>query len=184
MIIGLTGQMGCGKGEIVNILTGKGFKHITLSSMIREEARKRGLKEEREVLMEIGNEMRSIEGAGVLARRVVDKINEDGSENWVIDGIRNPAEIEELRKKDDVHIVGVVAQREILVQRIIDRARGDDAPSQSEIERKLDREWGLNEPEDGQQVGKCMAEIDAAIKNEGSLKDLNEFVERLLTVLK
>lgn len=174
MIIGLTGSMGCGKGEIVNILNKMGFEYITLSMIVREEARKRGLPEEREQLMEVGNSMRREEGAGVLASRALTKITSAGHDKWVVDGIRNPAEIDELRKGKYVHIVGVNANKELLVERILSRSRESDAKERAEILRKIEREWGVGEPEDGQQVGKCMEKVDWVIDNEGTLEELGQ----------
>jgi len=48
MIIGLTGSMGIGKGEIGKLLEKLGAMHITLSSMLRNEAKNRGLEETRD----------------------------------------------------------------------------------------------------------------------------------------
>lgn len=172
MIIGLTGPMGSGKGEIVNILKEKGFQYITLSLMVREEARRRGLNEEREILMDVGNSMRKEEGIGVLAKRALEKIMASGHDKWVIDGIRNPAEIVELKKGEDVHVVGVTADKEILISRILSRGRESDAKEREEIVHKIDREWGEGEPENGQQVGKCMDMVDFLIENNGTLQDL------------
>jgi dCMP deaminase len=168
MIIGLTGSMGCGKGEIVKILEKKGFKYVRLSSMVREEAKRRGLPETREMLQDVGNQMRAEGGVGVLAVKALEGISGD----TVIDGIRNPGEIEELKKGEGVHIVGVKVRREILVDRILGRGRDGDAAEREEIFMKLDREWGIGEPEDGQQVGKCMEMVDEMIVNEGSLDEL------------
>ena len=111
MIIGLTGSMGSGKGEVVKILEGMGFKYITLSEMVREEARKQKKKEQREILMEVGNGMRKKEGNGVLGKRAIAKMMASGHDNWVIDGIRNPAEIDEMRKAGEVYIIGLQTNR-------------------------------------------------------------------------
>lgn len=173
MIIGLTGPMGCGKGEIVKILEDKGFKYIRLSSMVREEARRQGLPETREMLQDIGNKMRNEGGVGVLATKALSKIKQDGGD-FVVDGIRNPGEIDALRAGPDVHILGVKASRDILVDRIVGRGREGDAAEREEIFMKLDREWGVGEPEDGQQVGKCMDMVDETLVNEGTLEDLEE----------
>lgn len=178
MIIGLTGSMGCGKGEIVKILEKEGFEYITLSMMVREEARRRGVPEEREHLMEVGNSMRSVGGAGVLAERALLKIKESGHDKWVVDGIRNPAEIVALKKDRSAHVVGVHADKDILVERILSRGRESDPTVRDEVIRKLERELGVGEPEDGQQVEKCMKLADRIISNEGTLEELNDkFVE-------
>lgn len=174
IIIGLTGSMGCGKGEIVKILEKEGFKYVTLSMIVREEARVRGIEEEREKLMEVGNFMRAEDGAGVLARRALEKIAKSGHGLWIVDGIRNPAEIEELRNGEGVYIVGVHTGKEMLVDRILGRRRESDTIDREEILRKIEREWGEGEPEDGQQVGKCMKITDIVVENEGTLEELKE----------
>lgn len=207
MIIGLTGSMGCGKGEIVKILEREGFKYITLSMMVREEARRRGIVEEREKLMEVGNMMRKEGGAGVLAKKALVEIMNSGHDKWVVDGIRNPAEIAELRKGKDVYIVGINTDRKLLVERIISRNRESDVKIPAfamstrvypaaliagrqgkrgeDILRKIRREWGEGEPSDGQQVGKCMEKVDILIDNNGSLEDFaRRFAEYYESIVK
>lgn len=177
MLIGLTGLMGSGKGEAVNILKKLGFRHVTLSALIREEAGRRGRAETRDELVKTGNEMRAKGGAGVLAKLALEKVLAGGGD-WVIDGIRNPAEIEELRKEPDAKIIGLSAKKEMLVERILSRSRTGDAISRHEILKKIRREKGKGEPKDGQQVGQCLKIADKIIKNEGSLKELEEkFIE-------
>lgn len=164
--------MGSGKGEAVRIFERMRFEHITLSSMIREEARRRGVPEERENLMKIGNEMRTKEGAGALAVRSIEKIRKSGRQNWIIDGIRNPAEIHELKKYPDTHIVAIRAPKSFLVKRILERARGSDSMNRRKIIGEIERELGEGEPADGQQVAKCMEIADFIIENKGTLKQL------------
>ncbi len=184
MIIGLTGSMGSGKGEIVNILQGRGFDYIRLSSMVREEAKNRGIADEREKLMEVGNSMRKEGGAGVLGKRALQKIQDSDCDMWVIDGIRNPAEIDALRDSEDVYIVGVHTDKNVLVDRILSRSRDSDPTVKDEILRKIERELGEGEPEDGQQVAKCMEKVDRVIANEGSLEDLGTKFNDLYNMLK
>ncbi|MFA6435721.1 MAG: AAA family ATPase [Candidatus Gracilibacteria bacterium] len=175
MIIGLTGPMASGKGEVVEIFKKLGFSHITLSSMVREEAKRRNIPEERERLMEVGNSMRAKEGPGVLAKRALEKAQSTAPDgNWVIDGIRNPAEIEALHSTADVYVIGISTPREMLIERLLSRARAGDAISREEIATKLDREWGKNEPPEGQQVGLCMQKVDRVVPNEGTLDALEK----------
>ena len=68
--------------------------------------------------------------------------------------------------------MGVIADKEILVERILSRARESDAKTREDILRKIERELGLGEPDDGQQVGKCMEKVDLKIPNMGTLEDL------------
>lgn len=173
MILGLTGSMGAGKGEVVKILERFGFKYITLSQMVREEARKQGVKEEREKLMAVGNHMRATEGAGVLGKRALQKILASGHDKWVVDGIRNPAEIDALREGKNVQILGLHADQKLLIERILKRARDSDPKTHEEIHHRIKREWGKGEGEEGQQMEKCLQKVDTVIENEGTLKELD-----------
>ncbi len=182
--IGLTGPLASGKGEVSKYLKSKGFKYISLSDMVREELRKRDLEETRDNLMMIGNSLRKEEGAGVFGKRVREKIeNGDKELNWVIDGIRNPAEIEELRKMENFFLLAVAAPKETLIERVKNRKRSSDPLSEEEIEKKLMREWGIDEPPDGQQVGACMGEADFFVMNDSTLKELHNFLDSLLEAI-
>ena len=101
MLIGLTGPMGSGKTTVLEVLKKLDYQYVTLSDMIREEADRRGIRQERENMMNIGQNLREEFGAGVLAERALQKAKKSGGGNWVIDGIRNPAEVEILKKNPD-----------------------------------------------------------------------------------
>ena len=109
-----------------------------------------------------------------MAQKTLEKIQSEDHELWIVDGIRNPAEIDALREGEGVHIVGITADRDVIVERILSRHREGDAVAREEIEAKLDREWGVGEPDDGQQVGKCMDRVDVTIENMGTLEELEE----------
>lgn len=172
MIIGLTGLMASGKGEVVKVLEKKGFRHITLSKMVRAEAEKRGIEQVRENLQNLGNQMRKDEGTGVLAKKAREVIEASDHADWAIDGIRNPAEIEELRKMENFFCLGLHAERPTLIERIIRRGRESDPSTEEEIIHVIEKERGVNQPPDGQQVEKCVKMVDHLVINEGSLEEL------------
>jgi dephospho-CoA kinase len=181
--IGLTGSMGSGKGEVVHILSQMGFAVTSLSDMVRLEGRKRYGEPTRQQLQDTGNDLRRLGGAGVLGRLVADQIDQEPPGRWLIDGIRNPAEVAQLRRLVPFHLLGIRARREVLIERLLCRKRSDDLADEVELGRRLDREWGIGEPEDGQQVGPTMALADAFIDNDGSLDELaghlRQFIESI-----
>jgi len=180
MIIGLTGPMGSGKTTVINTIKNKGYKHITLSSMLREECRKRGLEEIRENLMEIGQELREKYGAGILAERALEKVGLEGGNDWIIDGIRNPAEINKLRKHHNFVLVANTAPEDLIIKRILSRKRSDDTLTEESIRKKLRREWGEGEPEEGQQLGKCIAMADYRFENTMPMDEVEESFKEVL----
>lgn len=178
MIIGLTGPMASGKSTVVEALKKWEFKLITLSDMIREEAVKQNIPQERENLMAIGQRLRKEYGAGILAERALKKAIQSGGKQWVIDGIRNPAEVEALRKNPEFILIANTAPEDLIISRIFSRKRPDDTLKEEAIRHKLRREWGEGEPPDGQQVGKCVAMADYVFENTMPIEQVeNEFMK-------
>src|SRR3989339_1464838 len=203
-IIGLTGTMGSGKGELVKLLQQRGYTYTSLSDAVRAEATRRGLEHTREHLQNTGNQLREEGGAGILGKKIRETIeaeiarrsaSEDGGglahrspanagRRWVIDGIRNPVEWEELKKLPGFHMLGVTASPETIVERVQKRNREGSPLSREEVLAKLKRERGIGEPPEGQQVQRCLDHADYLIVNEGTLQDLEtklKHFERLET---
>ena len=157
--------MGSGKGEIAKLLQKRGFNYLSLSDMVREEATKRGMEHTRENLQAIGNELRENGGAGALGSKARETIVNNITANWVIDGIRNPGEADALRELPDFNVIGVGANDEILINRIMDRNRDGGVMTREGILEKLNKEKGMNEPPEGQQVKKCLEDSDFFILN-------------------
>ena len=166
--------MASGKTTVLDVLKKLGYQHVTLSDMVREEARRLGVTEERENLMNVGQTLRQKYGAGVLAFRAIEKIKSSGGDKWVIDGIRNPAEIDEIKKESGTVIIANTAPEELIIKRIMSRKRSDDTFDEVSIRRKLRREMGEGEPADGQQVGKCIAKADYTFINDMPVEKVEE----------
>lgn len=178
--IGLTGMMASGKGEVVKLLEELGYRYTSLSDIVREEAAKTGRTVTREEMQDIGNRLRTEGGPGVLGRRVREKIENLPPGKWVIDGIRNPHEVTELKKLEPFTLIGVLSDRNRIIERLNQRMRDTDIADDRKLHERLDREWGKNEPEGGQQVGRCIDISDHFIDNNGSLGDLREKVLKIL----
>lgn len=177
--------MGSGKGSVADILGKGGFKYISLSDIVREETTNRALPHTRENLQNIGDELRNIYGSGMLGRRIREEVEKEPLLNWVIDGIRNPAEIIELRKLNDFHLLGITANRDTLAKRLIERGRSTETSTdEKEILAKIEREFGIGEPESGQQIMKCFEMADYSIINEGTFLDLTKKINHFVGLLR
>jgi dCMP deaminase len=125
MILGISGLNGAGKGEVVRFLEQRSFHPLSLSDVIREELRSKGLDETRDRMIEAGTALRAAEGPGVLAMRLVRSFEPD--RNTVIDSVRHPAEVEVLRRHTDaLRLIWVTAADETRLTRIRARGRGGD----------------------------------------------------------
>jgi dephospho-CoA kinase len=180
LCIGLTGRMAAGKGEAVRILSNYGFQYISLSDVVRQEAAKIQTKISRGQLQDVGNHLRKEGGAGILGQKVRKMIETAITSRWVIDGIRNPAEVVELKKIDVFYLIGIETEMRIILARLRARGRQTDLVTESEIRAILEREWGNGEPDSGQQVGECMAAADFIIANNGTLDELQIGLDAVL----
>lgn len=185
MIIGLTGKNAAGKGEIAKHLQGKGFVYFSLSDALREEATRQGLDHSRETLIRLGTEMREKFGNGILAKRINEKIsklkNQDKN-NFVVDSIRNPGEIKELRKNKEFILVAVHTDAKIRFQRLLKRGRAGDAQTFEEFleyEKKENNNEGA-----GQQLDKCIEMADTVINSNGTVEEANKDIDSYLYSLK
>jgi len=182
MIIGLTGRIASGKGEVAKYFQNKGFDYISLSMAVREEAEKLGIGITRESLQNLGNKRREEEGAGIWAIKTSEKIDE--SRSYVIDGIRNPAEILAFRGFNDFYLLSVDAGFEIRADRAIARGKQSDPKTIEEFRRLDERDFGVREPFNGQQVGLCMNFADYHFFNNGSVGELHGKLDRFYNNLK
>jgi len=171
--------MASGKSTVVNALTKRGFKHVTLSSIVRETCRQKGLEELRENLMAVAQELREENGAGVLGKKALEKIQTEGGDKWIVDGIRNPKEVTELRQHSHFVLVANTAPEDLIVSRILSRKRADDTLNEASIRQKLRREMGEGEPPEGQQVAKSIELADYEFKNTMQMNEVEEAFMKL-----
>ncbi len=165
-VICVTGMPGCGKEEFVKVAEERGLPVARMGDVVREEARRRGLKFGDETVGGMAHEERVKHGFGVWAERTVPLVK---AGTTVIDGVRNPEEVEVFRRAfgDRLVVVAIHASPRTRYERIMKRARGDDALSKEEFHRREERElgWGL---------GEVIASADVMIVNEGGLEEMRD----------
>jgi len=163
MLIGLTGSYCSGKDTVAEYLVKKRkFIHYSLSDVLREEMRTRGIKITRENLIRFGTDLRKKHGNSILAKKVLLKCPKE--ENCVITSIRHQAEVMELRKRNDFFMINVDAPAKMRFARMVKRNREEDPKTFEkflEFEKKESQTKGP-----GQQVSRCMEMADITIQND------------------
>lgn len=177
LVLGLTGSNAAGKGEVAERLRRRGFALHSLSDIVREEAAARGLSAERENLIRVGNELRRLGGPGVLAERIVPRLGRRD----VVDSIRNPSEVEVLRRLERFVLLGVVAPIELRFERARARARAGDPETLARF-REREEEENTADPH-AQRLAATLALADHVLSNRGSLEQLEREVERVLALV-
>ncbi len=171
--IGLVGSMVSGKGTVAKYLQSLGFTYESLSDRVREEALRRHVPMTRTNLQNIGNDLRLQFGPHILAERTLEILGNQ-TDRLVLDGIRNPAEIDFLKQALGLTVMAIDAPVEMRLEWYLQRAegRGEDAPTEAGFFVSNNRDFGIGEPDAGQQVQRCLARADILIENNGSIKNL------------
>jgi len=182
MLIGLTGRNAAGKGEVAKYLQTKSFYYYSLSDAIREELRARKLEVSRESLIQVGNELRQRFGPSILADRIVELTRPD--RNYIIDSIRNPAEVATLRKAcREFKLIRVDAPLQTRFERTVARRREND-PMTFEAFVALETREASGDPM-SQNLDEVEKLADEILVNDSSLEELRPkidvMVSRLLT---
>ncbi len=192
IIIGLTGSFGSGCTTISDILKRKGFKTISISNnFLKKEAGKEGndlsklkRKETRELLQTIGNKKRR-EDSAYLIKQFEKEIKDSSDKNIVIESLKNPDEIYELKKFPNVFIIAVDTSFNVRVKRILDKEyEGDYAQFKKDDLREKSEKVAF-----GQHVQKCVDLADVVILNDiennspRSWDEFNSKIDRFIKLM-
>jgi dephospho-CoA kinase len=182
-IIGITGTLGSGKTTVKDFFLSRfSYSFVSLSDIIKEELQKEGKELKRENFIEKGNELRKKYGNQILVEVATLTLPERIEKQFlIIDGIRNPEEVEFLRKKfgKDFVLIAVDAPKELRFKRLLERGKEGDPKTFEEFLKIDEADLGKNQPEYGQNVEECLKLADYLIINDGSINELNKKLEEI-----
>jgi len=141
-LVGICGTNGSGKDSIGHIMAEQfGFLFISVTELLRDEARARGLPVERENLRMISAEWRREHGLGVLVDKAVEAYNNSDMkfEGLVMASLRNPGEVDRLHELGGKEI-WTDADPKIRYDRIRTANRGRDEEDSKTYEEFLAEE--------------------------------------------
>lgn len=180
MIIGLTGRNAAGKGTVAAWLQARGFGYLSLSDAIRAYIRAQGHEPTRDRLIAAGRAMRAAGGAGVLAEQTLAQI--PPGTDFIVDSVRNPAEVEVLRRVPGFVLVEVHAAEQTRYQRLSERARAGDASTFDEFRRQEGAELHSGDLS-AQQLLATAALADEVVRNDDGVEVLEGELTALLARL-
>jgi len=178
-ILAFTGMPWSGKSEAVKIAKSKKVPIIRMGDLVWDETKKQGLDLNDKNVGFVANNMREKHGKDIWSKKTIEKIKSMRKKDTIIiDGIRNPEEIDLFKKElgSDFVIIAIKASDEIRRKRALSRGRIDDSDNIKELEIRDKRElgWGL---------GKVLESADIAINNEGKIEEFRGQVRDILDKL-
>lgn len=183
-IIAVVGPIASGKGSLIKLLEEKGYTCVSLSDVIREKTREWGLPLVRENLQNVGDQLRQKFGLTILAELATQEIRKNPEKKFVIDSVRNPLELEYIRKHFQAFVIGITASAERRFAMMKSRGREWDPKTWEEFKRLEERDRGIGQEAYGQQVEKCLQMADIVIDNNGNFEEfqtnLGYFLSKIL----
>ncbi len=190
-VIGLTGSFGSGCSYIAkNILRKTGYEFLSLSeNVLRPLYQKKTGKDPntcpKKELQEFGDMMRKENGAGFFAAQIAHLIKSDENydKKWVIDSIRNPAEVKVFRESfsHNFFLIGVYADKELRWKRVSGQFDGN----RKEFDDDDQNDTGEDNPDHGQKVGDCFYEADIVISSDKNFDEVeNEEFQQFAAKIK
>jgi len=171
-IIAFTGPIGSGKTVAGEILKRRGYKIFSLTDEILVEIERVHPGEEvtRTLKQDIGDKGRLEHGNDYWAKLAADKVAtsiSEGTSNIIIDSIYNPLEIDYLKKRfPGIVVIGFDADFERREHRVSMRRKdGDPICDEAELASVLRRDLGIRQPDNGQQVIRCLKKANILIDN-------------------
>jgi cytidylate kinase len=186
-IIGIAGTNGSGKDTVGQMLADDyGYLNVSVSDFLREEAKKRGLPIEREVLRTISAEWRRDYGLGVLVDKATEVFKKTAGKykGLVVIPMRNPGEAQRVKDLGGT-LVWVDADPKLRYQRIYSRQRSTE--DKKTFEQFLAEEHAEMDHHGGDEATLNMAGVkakaDIFITNDSnSLENFKKTAEKALKI--
>lgn len=182
-VIAVVGPIASGKGAVIESLQKKGFTMLSLSDVVREKAHEWRLPLTRKNLQDVGDSLRQKFGPSMLAELVAPKITAEPKKQFVVDSVRNPAELTYLKKHFNAFIVGITASPDKRFAMMQARGREWDPKTREEFDQLEARDRGVGQESYGQQVEACLKLADVVIDNNGTLQQFKDGLDFFLQQL-
>lgn len=176
MIIGLTGEMGSGKGTAAQYIEEKykasSYRFSKILIKILDILR---LEHIRKYTSGISTLLRKEYGDDIFSKVMAEDVREDGNNFIVIDGMRTLSDVKYLRKIPNFKFVFVEAETEKRFERI--KKRNENPDDESKTFKGFLREHNL-ETEIG--IRDLKQHADFAIDNNGTKEELFQKIEHII----
>lgn len=176
IIIGLTGEIACGKGAVVDYLVKKYQASSYRYSKILRDILDRVYQEQtRKNMTDLSDWLRKNFGQDILSKTLANDIKQDKNKLIVFDGLRRAPELNIFKKIPGFILIKIVSGPKISYKRFIKRNEnpGDHKKTYQQFLKDLK---GLSDYE----IPEVMKQANFEINNDGSMKNLYEQIDRII----
>jgi dephospho-CoA kinase len=176
LILGLTGQIGSGKGYICDYLVEHyGAEMFKFSTYLSRSLEVMALENSRDNLIKMSETLRRTFGEDALSHAVAYHAAKSSAPISVIDGIRRVQDLKELETQPNFKLAAVDADQKIRYERIANRGEKSDE-AELTWEQFLDNEMRSTEVT----VPETMTRATLRITNNGTQADLERQIDALM----
>ncbi len=176
-VIVVIGTIGSGKSLASKYIARRfGFKHITMSNILRGIAKTRGIKPTRQNLEKLQAKLHK-KDKYFLIDRVIEKIMKSSKQKFVVDGARHPEQVEKPKKLLNAFVLLIDADPKIRFERIKARKRRGDPKTFDEflqLEQKENKIFRFN---------KTKKYADAILLNNSTKQSLFKQIDKIMKKL-
>jgi dephospho-CoA kinase len=179
IIIGLVGQIACGKGTVAEYLVNKyGAITYRFSTPLRDVLNRLYLEITRENMQNVSKALRQEFGDDLLAKVIAGDVKNETSNLMVIDGIRRLSDIKYLKNLPEFKLVKVETDPKTRYERLTSRTENADDTKKTYEQFLADeqKETELTIPE-------VMAQAQFTLTNNSTLEELQKQVDALVKKL-
>ncbi|TSC52965.1 MAG: hypothetical protein LiPW39_499 [Parcubacteria group bacterium LiPW_39] len=176
IIIGLAGEIGCGKGVIAKYIIEKyNGSSFRFSTMLRDVLRRIYLPDSRENMQILSTLLRQNFGEDVLARVISEDFASSDKSIVMVDGIRRLADIKYLKELPEFKLVYIETDIHKRYERILKRNENPDDSRKTFEEFQKEREQ-----EADRQIKDLKKYADFIIENNGTYEQLYARVDKII----
>ncbi len=183
-IIGLGGSNGSGKDTVGEMLAERhGYLFVSVSDLLRDELKRRGLPIEREHLRNLSAEWRRESGLGVLVKKAIELYEQQKGRyrGIVMASLRNPGEADEIHAHGGT-LIWVDADPKVRYDRVFSRQRtAEDSKTFEQFLAEEQAEMQYSGDEATLNMSAVKERADITIFNNGT--DIEAFKDQAETTL-
>jgi len=176
LILGITGEMGSGKGTIAKHATTEHQASTRrFSTILRDLLDRVYVEQTRENISTISTILRKNFGEDILAKAMYHDTQNDEHDVVVVDGVRRLADISYLRELPHFKLIYVDADMEVRYERIVKRGENTDDTTKTFEQFKKDHEL-----ETELQIRDLKNYASYVINNDGTFADLYKQIDEII----